>query len=130
MRALITVDGGGDELAGVSLYRWLRDDPQVARDASVSFEPSSSGSTMGGFEVIQAIVANSLGLGSLVVSFLAWRDSRPRPVLPVIRLQVGEVAVTVEGLGPDEVRRVVDALTAAGEDAEETDAADAREIAG
>ncbi|MET7426693.1 hypothetical protein [Dactylosporangium sp. NPDC005555] len=107
----INVDAGDDEEALVSFYRWLLEDPEVSRLADVSMAMRTpSPEMMGGVEVISVVASNAIALGSLVVAFLSWRDSRPRRSVPIARLERGDVTVTIEGGSADEIRAIIAAV--------------------
>ena len=62
----------------------------------------------GAFEVINAVVADGIALGGLVVACATWRSSRP--AAPAVRIERDGVTITVEDGSPDTVNRIVDAL--------------------
>jgi hypothetical protein len=90
--ARITLGGDPDGEALTSLYRWLDRD----RDVTVSLVPAAElpGDMGGGFEVIAAVLSNGIALGSLIVAYLSWRDSRPKP--PPVRIEYGGVVITID----------------------------------
>jgi hypothetical protein len=115
VRVEIIVDGGDEEADSstaslTSLYRWLAQDPDVARQAEISLDPGPVGAgEMGGaFEVINAVLTHGVALSSLAVACATWRSSRP--TAPAVRIEIDGVAVTVEDGSPEAVRRIVDAL--------------------
>ncbi|WP_410595552.1 effector-associated constant component EACC1 [Amycolatopsis sp. lyj-23] len=91
-----------------SLYRWLLADPDVAGfvqdTASVEGEED-----LGGFEVINTLVANAAALSSLVVSILAWRSHR-RPEANEVRIEHNGVSVVVRDPAPETVAAITAAL--------------------
>jgi hypothetical protein len=111
----IRVEDGGE---GGDLLRWLRSDP-VAAHAELSMLPAEPGqSEMGVADVVQAVLDDVSGLGSLAVAVAAWRDARrqgrDRATAPVVRIQYRDATVEITHDDPAEVRRVVDALTVSG----------------
>ncbi|MFJ1744864.1 hypothetical protein ACIOJD_01280 [Streptomyces sp. NPDC088116] len=110
MQVDIIVDGEGSDEFLTSLYRWLAQDPDVRYQARVSLSPRQTGpGEMGGaLEVINAVVTNGIALGGLAVACATWRAARP--AAPAVRIQRGEVTITVEDGSPDTVNRIVEAL--------------------
>lgn len=116
MQVHIVMEGECDDRAPASaasltsLYRWLVQDPDVAQQADVSLESEQAvaGEMGGAFEVINAVVANGIALGSLAVACATWRAARP--TAPAVRIERNGVTVTVEDASPETVRRIVDAL--------------------
>ncbi|MEU4515383.1 hypothetical protein AB0G05_38290 [Nonomuraea wenchangensis] len=116
LKIQIVVDQeSGDRDDVGSLYRWLRQDPDVARDVALS--PGTAGAHPPGrmgeaFEVINAVVDGALGLGNLLLAYMGWRDSRraraDRP--PVITVISGDVVLDISSATPDTVQAIVDAL--------------------
>jgi uncharacterized protein YhdP len=107
MQVMIHVDQGA---SSTSLMSWLRNDP-VAR--SVTFSTAHvSQDKMGVGDVIQAIVENTIALAELIVAVAAWRDARHGRAdpPPQVRLEGGEVSMTISSADPTEVARIVQAL--------------------
>jgi hypothetical protein len=90
-----------DELALEQFYRWLREDVDVARSATVSRTGTSGTGHMGAFEVISMTVSNATALTSLALAYANWRRTRKDP--PPLRF-------TVEGSLTDELRELVEKL--------------------
>lgn len=116
MQVDIVMEGDSDDRSAASaasltsLYRWLAQDPDVAQQADVSLgsERAAPGDMSGAFDVINAVVANGIALGSLAVACASWRAARPSA--PAVRIERNGVTVTVEDASPETVRRIVDAL--------------------
>ncbi|MFE2498494.1 hypothetical protein ACFXKX_35460 [Streptomyces scopuliridis] len=114
MQVAIVIDGEGggesDDQLSTSLYRWLTQDPEVSRHATISLVPEESraGDMGGALDVINAVVTHGIALGNLALAVATWRASRP--AAPVVRLERDGVTVTVEDGSPDTVSRIVDAL--------------------
>jgi hypothetical protein len=66
---------------------------------------------MGGFplEVVNVVLSNSIALGSLLTTLVAWRSSRPSPP-PAVRIEVNGVPVTVNTDDPEVIRSLIDTL--------------------
>jgi hypothetical protein len=109
LRLFIEDDANGEQLT--SLGRWLADDPDTA-PLAVALEqtgepvPGSMGAPM---DVISAVAGDGAGVGSLVVAYLAWRDSRPGR--PKGRFEHDGVVVELTDVTPAEVGSVVARLT-------------------
>jgi hypothetical protein len=108
----IWIDGDDEGQDLPSLHRWLTDDPDVARRSIVYLEPREAARTgeMGGvFDAIIAVLSDGIALGSLIVAYLSWRDSRPRP--PAVSIECGGAVVNLTDGSPEAVSRIVAALT-------------------
>ncbi|GAA2073574.1 hypothetical protein GCM10009780_06860 [Actinomadura alba] len=81
----------------------------------------------GAFDVVNAVFADAgavAGIGSLLVAYRTWRDTRSRA--PRLRIEKDGVSVTVENGSDAEIRRIIDVLFPEGPD----DAESAEEGAG
>jgi hypothetical protein len=101
---------GGDSEA---LLRWLHDERSLRGQARVFMggtQPPSPGG-MGGFplEVVNVVLSNSIALGSLLTTLVAWRSSRPSPP-PAVRIEVNGVPVFVNTDDPEVIRTLIDTL--------------------
>ncbi|MGC0211919.1 effector-associated constant component EACC1 [Streptomyces levis] len=115
MELALTVDEvvGGEAEA---LLRWLREESDLHGQARVSFsgsQPPPLGG-MGGsaLEIVNVVLSNSIALGSLLTTLVAWRSSRPSPP-PAVRIEVNGVPVTVNTDDPEAIRLLIDTLRAA-----------------
>jgi hypothetical protein len=91
----IAVDSDGQDL--VRLRDWLREQPAIRRNVSVSLsrvsaEPASMGSVV---ELITLVTSTALSVASLLVAIADWRDSRPSA--PSVTIRRGNVEVTITG---------------------------------
>lgn len=121
MELNVLVGDGTDHQATNSLYRWLcRDDDLGRGDSQITRANPIPPGGLGGLEMINVVLSNSIALGALIVAVAGWRASRPRG--PVVRLRHNGVFIDIEGT-PAEIRRIVDALTPAEPPASEPDAA-------
>ncbi|WAZ26591.1 hypothetical protein STRCI_008185 [Streptomyces cinnabarinus] len=94
-----------------ALYAWVRQDPAVRETRtrlSLDRAPARPGTLGSTFESINAVLASATGLTTVVLSVLAWRDTRPRP--PRIRFERDGVTVTVYDDSPDNLTRILAAL--------------------
>ncbi|MEU6017078.1 hypothetical protein ABZ826_24395 [Streptomyces sp. NPDC047515] len=117
MQVRLRVEDGGE---GGDLLRWLRNDP-VAAHAQLSVLPAEPGqSEMGVADVVQAVLDDPAGFGSLAVAVAAWRDARrqgrDRATAPTVKIQYRDTTVEITHDDPAEIRRIVDTLTASGDD--------------
>ncbi|MFB8141335.1 effector-associated constant component EACC1 [Streptomyces parvus] len=118
MELVLTVDeafGGEAE----TLLRWLREERDLHGQARVSLggtHPSPPGG-MGGsaLEIVNVVLTNSIALGSLVATLVAWRSSRPAPP-PAVRIEVNGVPVTVNTDDPEVIRSLIETLRDADRD--------------
>jgi hypothetical protein len=110
MEYWIRVEADGDDEL-LSLHQWLVEDGEVARGAAIRLEPlrAEPGQMGGVFDAIIATVGDSVALGSLVVSYLSWRDSRSRP--STVRIERDGLVVDLSGSSPETVGHIIEALT-------------------
>lgn len=110
MKLCISIDGD-DEEALVSLQRWLASDPELSRSSTFRLVPAeTSPEEMGGlFDLISAVVSDGTALGSLIMAYLSWRDSRPHP--PAVRIERDGVVVNLADYSPEMMSEVLEALT-------------------
>ncbi|MEU8629040.1 hypothetical protein [Streptomyces sp. NPDC048669] len=109
MRVDIHVDGSDAELR--SLYRWLRDEPELRRTAEISLagpdaEPGDMGTVL---DIVQLVTGNAWSAASFAVSVAAWKQSRSRP--PRVTVQRGAMEITLTDCNQEEVRRIVALFT-------------------
>lgn len=62
---------GVDEDSVLALYRWLAEDGEVRRDTTLSLAGGGWGD-MGGVEVINVVVSNTIAFSGLVVAIASW----------------------------------------------------------
>jgi hypothetical protein len=94
-----------------SLYQWLVQDPDVRQSVVVRLEPAAGNvGEMGvGFDAIIAIVSNAIALGSLIVAYMSWRDSRQKS--PSVSIQNINTVFNLSDSSPETVSRIVEALS-------------------
>jgi hypothetical protein len=111
MEVKIRVDGDPDGLALASLQRWLAQDTDVTRETTVRIEATtcSSGDMGGMLDTITAMVNNGIALGSLIVAYQAWRDSRPQRCRVI--LERGDIRIDLSDTSPEMVNDLVKALS-------------------
>lgn len=100
----------GDGQAVVSLYRWLSLDAAVARHAQVTVQSvGRQRSEMGGaFDVINAVLADAgavAGIGSLLVAYRAWRDTRNKA--PAFTIEKDGVTVVIDRGSEHEIQQIL-----------------------
>ncbi|MEJ8652680.1 hypothetical protein WKI65_32605 [Streptomyces sp. MS1.AVA.3] len=106
-----------DDLA--SLYRWLRDDPDVAQEAELSLgtaenQPGAMGWSL---ELINALIATAFsGASTVVASIALWQQNRSTP--STVRIERGNNTVEVSAPDLPEARRLAEELLAEGERSE------------
>ncbi|NUR61405.1 MAG: hypothetical protein HOV87_22495 [Catenulispora sp.] len=74
-----------------SLYRWLREDETVTGEVKIALGEETRPEAMGAVEVVTALLTQLTATGSLAVSFLTWRDSRP--AAPRVRIRNGKASI-------------------------------------
>ncbi|MGW0712506.1 effector-associated constant component EACC1 [Streptomyces sp. NPDC002643] len=102
-------DGGGPS----GLFRWLAQDPDVRSSAQLALVPASerAGDMGGAFEIINAVVANSLALSGVAIAAASWRETRaPRPT---VRIECAGVVVEVGDDSPETIARITRVLSEA-----------------
>lgn len=110
MELVIRTEDDGDGLALQSLYRWLEDDPDLAGGARIRLrEAMYQPGDMGGlFDAVLAVVSDASSLGSLLMAYLAWRDTKPKP--PAVTIERDGTIVTLTDVRPETVSSVIAAL--------------------
>ncbi|MFG2130960.1 hypothetical protein ACGFNV_24520 [Streptomyces sp. NPDC048751] len=95
----------GDQLA--SLYRWLRQDPDITDHIDVRHGQGTAppGTMSGTLEVINLAVSNTLALANLFVAVGAWRGTRRGA--PEVRVERDGLVLTVTGDDPEKVRALI-----------------------
>lgn len=95
-----------------SLHRWLARDSDLAgiehELAADKAEPGSMGGSA--WEVINVVLSNTIALSTLLLTVANWRASRSERV--EVRIEYAGAVVTVAANSPEDVQRMVDALTA------------------
>ncbi|MFD8336925.1 hypothetical protein ACFV42_30275 [Streptomyces solisilvae] len=108
MRIDVAVSGGEAELR--SLRDWLSRDPGARRGAHVELvqaEPSPG--QMGVVtDVLQLITDNAWSAASFALALSTWRQTRPHARRITVRR--GDLAVSLDGGGDEELRRLLDVL--------------------
>jgi hypothetical protein len=109
MNLLISIDGDDQGSLG-SLQRWLAADPELRRSCTFELVPSHPrpGEMGPVFDVINAVISDGTGLGSLLIAYMAWRDSRPHA--PAVRIERDGVVVNLAEGSPEVVDEVLAAL--------------------
>jgi hypothetical protein len=111
VQARLNVENSPDGAELTSLYRWLRDDPDVRRDAKLTAvsTPAQRGDMGGALELVNVVLSNSIALSSLVVAVASWIGSR-RTSSPVVRLEYNGVTVTIDTDSPEAIEAVLRGL--------------------
>jgi len=114
MDVRISAEAEGTEAgeAVASLFRWFRRDEQLAEIELSLVAQREVGAQGGAFEVINALIGDGVGLGSLALSFAAWR--RAHRVTAAMTVERDGVKIRVEDASPETVSRLVDALSDVG----------------
>ncbi len=110
MRLVITAVGDSDGQGVASLYRWLSRDASVARYGQVTVQEASQqpGGMGAAFDVINAIFADAgaaSGIGSLLVAYRAWRDTRTQA--PSLVITKGDVTITISQGSEEEIQQIL-----------------------
>ena len=110
MEFLIRVAAADSDEALGSLHRWFIRDPEVNRMATFHLaatagSPGEMGPT---FDAIAVAVSDVIALGSLIVTYLSWRDSRARP--PEVTIEREGVVVSLSSASPETVGIIVNEL--------------------
>jgi Effector Associated Constant Component 1 len=109
MRLVISTAEDGDSQAVVSLYRWLSRDATVARYGQVTAQAvSQPGRMSAAFDVINAVFADAgaaAGIGSLLVAYRAWRDTRTQA--PALVITKDGVTVMINQGSAEEIQQIL-----------------------
>ncbi|MFE6162132.1 hypothetical protein ACFQ7F_24840 [Streptomyces sp. NPDC056486] len=111
-----------DEVVGgesEALLRWLHEEQSLRGQARVVMGGTQIPGGMGGFplDVVNVALSNSIALGSLLTTLVAWRSSRPSPQ-PSVRIEVNGVLVTVNTDDPEAIRSLIELLRGAAPDSD------------
>lgn len=111
MEVKIRVYDDPDGLALPSLHRWLAQDTDLPRGTIVRLDLAAcTTSDMGGtLDAITAMVNDGIALGSLIVAYQAWRDSRSQQRKVII--EYGKIRVDLSDTSPEIVSDLVKALS-------------------
>lgn len=110
MRLVISpVEDDGDQ-AVASLYRWLSRDAAVAtcgqvRVESIGPQPGEMGSVLDVVTVVFSDAGAAAGVGSLLVAYRAWRDTRTRA--PALTVEKDGVTLVVNEGSEEEIRQTL-----------------------
>jgi hypothetical protein len=107
LRVTITLADDPDNQAIASLKRWLSRDPDVVHGALISTKRlgSTSGEMNAWFDAISALVSDGTALGSLIVAYQSWRDSRPQP--PSATIECNGTVVHLFDSTPEKIEQIV-----------------------
>jgi hypothetical protein len=98
--------GDGHDL--VSLYNWLRSDPDV-RPVRVGLDSGRPHGSMGALDVINVTLDHITAISAVLIAFASWRQSRPRP--PDVTIRINGTTVQVpRDMPADELAGLIDAL--------------------
>jgi len=94
------------EGSGSELYKWLSDDPDVRKSASVGAADSATGDMGIGFDILTIAVPNAIAVGQLIVAIATYRTScRQRTgEAPQISIGHADTFVFIDGDGSDAAR--------------------------
>jgi hypothetical protein len=95
----ITAAETSDDFALAALAGWLRGDPDVRRQATVT--ERASGAAPGVVEVIDIGLAHTEAVTSVLRSYAAWRHRRRDA--PAVTVRVRGVPVRIESAAPEAV---------------------------
>lgn len=96
------------EGSGSELYKWLSDDPDVPKSATVSAADSGTADMGIGFDILTIALPNAIALGQLILAIAAYRISRQQSTGEAPQISIGTINnfVFVEGDGSDAARRL------------------------
>ena len=91
---------------GSDLYRWLIQDVDLS--ATISAADAASGEMGIGFDVLNLVISNSIGLGGLITAIATYRMSRQQSTGTAPQVSVGhaDTFVLVEGDGSDAMKQL------------------------
>ncbi|MFF7127972.1 hypothetical protein [Streptomyces sp. NPDC008240] len=98
-----------DGTATADLYRWLRHDRTLRRQADIRLHSDRPDSAyMGALDTIELLFQHGAVLTGLALNYATWWQGRAREESVTIR--VGEASVTVPDGSEESVRRIVELL--------------------
>ncbi|MBB5874447.1 hypothetical protein F4553_007881 [Allocatelliglobosispora scoriae] len=109
-RVLIKVQTHDDFAGLMDLYRWLRDDQEVAASAKVLRNSHTPPGHMGAVETIDLVITHVTAIASLLISYASWLKSRSRP--PQCTFSIGGLDVTPRDASPATTEQLITVLTA------------------
>jgi hypothetical protein len=114
MRFTIKVSGESGRDAA-DLYNWLLRDRDQLFGVRLGATTDTAEPSEMGFDVatINALVANTLALGSLITAIATWRDTRRAAAAPdpVITITWADSSVTLTGDDPEQLRAIAQAMS-------------------
>jgi hypothetical protein len=113
MQLMISPVGPNDGKALASLYRWLSHDAGVARHGQVTIQTVNSqlGEMGAAVDVINAVFADAsaaASIGSLLVAYRAWRDTRTQA--PSFVIEKDGVTVVICHGSEQEISQILDSM--------------------
>ncbi|MGI5454509.1 effector-associated constant component EACC1 [Streptomyces sp. CA-249302] len=99
----------GDDEPLRDLFRWLREDLDVANYAAVTLAPSvPADGAMGAVEIINLVVGQGFTALNLALSYASWRAARPDA--PTVVIRVGDASLAVADDSAETLRAIVTLL--------------------
>ncbi|MFF0373282.1 effector-associated constant component EACC1 [Actinoplanes missouriensis] len=99
-----------DEQATLGMYRWFRDDENLAGHAVEMRDDGRPTGTMGAIEFIDVVLTHGTALANLVIAYATWRQSRDDDTTEVTFTCDGR-SITVKDASPETIDRIVAALS-------------------
>jgi hypothetical protein len=93
-----------------SLYRWLRDEPDIRRNAVIelTYKPGPEGTLGPVTDAIQLVVNDGFELATLVLTYLGWRTTRKKPPSGGdVTIERDGTTVHLSDADPDLVQKVI-----------------------
>lgn len=117
MKLVISPVEADDSYALLSLYRWLSQDAAVASYGQVTVQTvrQQPGEMGGAFDVINAVFGDAgaiAGIGSLLVAYRAWRDTRTQA--PAFTIEKDGVTVVIDRGSEEEIQQILKVMLPAG----------------
>ncbi|MFI6078978.1 hypothetical protein ACIA5C_46465 [Actinoplanes sp. NPDC051343] len=111
-RMRITIAAADDVQATLRLYRWLRDDENLAADSSVEMldADDTPQGTMGAAEIIELVLTQGMALANLAIAYATWRQSCDDDETEVT-FSVDGGSITVKDGSPETIDRIIAQLS-------------------
>ena len=104
--SIALLDGDGHDM--VSLFHWLKSDPDV-QPVRLTLDGSQPHGTMGVLDVINMTLDHVTAISAVLIAFASWRQSRRRPPDVTIRIN-GTTLQVPRDMPVDEVAELIDSL--------------------
>ena len=102
-------DGDDDSSRALnSMYRWLRQDPDLRREVDVELVADNHPGQMGAVDMVSVALTQLTGIGGLAVAVAGWWQSRADT--PAAKVSLGGNTVSISNLTAEQLAAVLTLL--------------------